>query len=362
VDCNLVATLPDVLTERDSAVDLPQTLVDKWRAEGRLERERASLDTFFRRTGYPRAPRYYIIKWLTDWVREFGIDGYRVDTAKHFGETVSAELKHEAELAFQDWKRSHRAQVLDSLPFYMVGEVYGWAPELGRQYDYGDRKVDFFNFGYDALINFAFKSDARWPLDSLFTAYSAMLQGPLRGVAVLNYESSHDDGNPYDPDRRDPFGAATRLLLAPGGAQIYYGDETARPLKIPGAVTDANLRGMMNWRDVELGPGIREILRHWRRLGRFRRAHPSVGAGVHRLLQASPYVFSRTLDTLGVHDRVVVALDQGNGAKIIPVFDLFADGTELRDAYSGERAVVEGGRVSLTTTFGVVLLEQASRR
>ena len=59
VDCNLVPTLPDVRTESDAPVDLPPWLVEKWRREGRLEQERASLDSFFTRTGYPRAPRYY---------------------------------------------------------------------------------------------------------------------------------------------------------------------------------------------------------------------------------------------------------------------------------------------------------------
>ncbi|HEY9384392.1 MAG TPA: alpha-amylase family glycosyl hydrolase, partial [Gemmatimonadales bacterium] len=126
VTCNLVATLPDILTERDAPVELPPVLVEKWRGEGRLDRERAELDAFFARTGYPRAPRYYVIKWLTDWVREYGFDGYRVDTAKHFEASVSTELKREAERAYADWKRAHPGQLLDDLPFYMVGEVYGF--------------------------------------------------------------------------------------------------------------------------------------------------------------------------------------------------------------------------------------------
>jgi len=99
VDCTLVATLPDIRTDRDAPVELPPALLAKWAREGRREKEVAGLDAYFRRTGHPRAPRYYIIKWLTDWVREFGFDGYRVDTAKHFEETVSAELKREAALA-----------------------------------------------------------------------------------------------------------------------------------------------------------------------------------------------------------------------------------------------------------------------
>jgi alpha-amylase len=359
VTCNLVATLPDILTERDAPVELPPVLVEKWRGEGRLDRERAELDAFFARTGYPRAPRYYVIKWLTDWVREYGFDGYRVDTAKHFEASVSTELKREAERAYADWKRAHPGQLLDDLPFYMVGEVYGFGVGPKRTYDFGDRSVDFFAHGYDALINFGFKAEAAGSLDSVFTRYaSALQQGALRSVAILNYVTSHDDGAPYDLDRKDPYGAGTRLLLAPGGAQVYYGDELARPLRVPGTQGDANLRSFMNWGDLERGGSTAEILRHWRKLGRFRHAHPAVGAGAHRTLQQAPYVFSRTLERGGQTDRVLVALDQPSGAKNIPVFDAFPDGTELVDAYSGATARVRDGRISLTTAFGLVLLSR----
>jgi alpha-amylase len=357
VDCTLVAHLPDLRTERDDPVTLPPALLEKWQREGRRDRELAELDAFFSRTGFPRAPRYYLTKWLTDWVRELGFDGYRVDTAKHFEEGVSAELKREAEGAFADWKRAHSAQVLDGLPFYMMGEVYGWEPGQGRGYDFGDTTVDYFANGYDGLINFGFKRDAGGSLDGLFTGYSDRLhEGTLRGVAILNYVSSHDDGSPYDLDRKDPFGAGTRLLLAPGGAQIYYGDELARPLRVAGAEGDANLRSFMNWADLERGSITAEVLKHWQKVGRFRRAHPAVGAGVHRTHQAKPYIFSRSLEKGGRVDRVLVAMDQGEGAKTIPVFGVFPDGTELVDAYAGVRGTVRNGTVSLTTGSGLVLL------
>ncbi len=357
--CTLVATLPDIRTERDEPVALPPALAEKWRQEGRLQAEQASLDQFFQRTGYPRAPRYYIIKWLTDWVREFGFDGYRIDTAKHFGPSVAAELKQEAVRAFADWKAAHPRQALDGLPFYMVGEVYGYGPGQGRTYDFGDRKVDYFAYGYDALINFSFKAEVAGPLDTVYTHYSAALHGgALNGVAILNYESSHDDGSPYDPDRKDPLGAGTRLLLAPGGAQIYYGDETARALRVEGAKGDANLRSLMNWSDLKAGGSASATLEHWRKLGRFRQAHPAVGAGEHHTLQASPYIFSRTLDAGGIHDRVLVAMDQGPGARTIPVFGVFPDGTELLDGYSGVRGRVVKGAVTLSAGSGLVLLSE----
>ena len=356
VDCNLVATLPDVRTEQDEPVALPAALLEKWAREGRRDREVAELDAYFARTGHPRAPRYYLIKWLTDWVRELGFDGYRVDTAKHFGESVSAELKTEAQAALADWRRAHPAGTLPGLPFYMVGEVYGWEPAKGRAYEFGDRRVDYFAHGYDALINFGFKRDAAGSLDSVFIGYSSVLHGgPLRGVAILNYLSSHDDGAPYDIDRRNPVGAGTRLLLAPGGAQIYYGDELARPLRVAGAEGDANLRSVMNWADVGRD-GTALVLEHWRKLGRFRRAHPAVGAGVHRTLQTAPYIFSRRLETAGGADGVLVAMDQPVGAKRIPVFGVFPEGAEVVDGYSGVKGRVTRDTVSMTTGWGLVLL------
>ncbi|MBP8085030.1 MAG: alpha-amylase, partial [Cloacibacterium sp.] len=80
--CTLVANLPDVLTESNEKAGLPTLLEKKWRKEGRYEKEMSELNEFFVKTGYPRAPKYYIMKWLSDYVREFGIDGYRVDTVK----------------------------------------------------------------------------------------------------------------------------------------------------------------------------------------------------------------------------------------------------------------------------------------
>ncbi len=359
VDCTLVDNLPDILTDREDPVELPEPLIEKWEREGRLDRELAELDAFFERTGYPRAPHYYIMKWLTDWVRELGFDGYRVDTAKHFEESISAELKEEAVKAFSEWKAAHPDRVLEDLPFYMMGEVYNYELSHGRGFGFGDVTVDFFDYGYDGLINFGFKREAAGSLDDLYARYAAALsEGELRGVAILNYISSHDDGSPYDPARADPFGAGTRLLLAPGGAQIYYGDELARPLTVEGAEGDANLRSVMNWEELERDGSAKRTLEHWRKLGRFRRTHPAVGAGQHRMLQAEPYIFSRTLEMDELVDLVLVAMDQGEGPKKIPVFGAFHDGTELLDAYSGKTGTVRNGEVSLDTESGLVLLSR----
>ncbi|MEJ2539110.1 MAG: alpha-amylase, partial [Gemmatimonadota bacterium] len=152
----------------------------------------------------------------------------------------------------------------------------------------------------------------------------------------------------------------TRLLLAPGMAQIYYGDEVARPLRVEGAVGDANLRSPMDWARVDSLEEAR-VLEHWRILGRYRRAHPAVGAGAHTRLQEDPYVFARTLAAGGVEDRVVVALGAGSGRVRIPVGGQWPEGSLVRDAYSGTTGVVSDGAVTVETTSGVILLEASGR-
>jgi alpha-amylase len=204
--------------------------------------------------------------------------------------------------------------------------------------------------------------DARQGYEQLFSSYSAALHGPLKGYSVLNYLDSHDDGHPFDALREHPMEEANKLLLAPGQAQVYYGDETARVLKIEGAEGDANLRSFMNWDQLKNNThvglfGVAEVRDHWARLGRFRHAHPAVGAGVHQMLQNSPYVFKRTYEKDGVSDRVVVALGLPQDRVVaIPVAGVFSDGQTVRDWYTGKTALVSGGKVQFELRAPVALI------
>lgn len=357
--CTLVENLPDIRTESTEAVVLPDALLAKWKAEGRLSEELDELQVFFDRTGYPRAPRYYIIKWLTDYVNDLGIDGFRVDTAKHVNEDAWAELYREAAYAFQNWKRKNPGKVLDDTPFFMVGEVYGYGASSGRDYDFGDRKVDYFDHGFQSLINFELKSDAGQSYDRVFEKYSTLLHGELDGLGIVNYLSSHDDGSPFDPERSKSFQSANILLLTPGASQVYYGDESGRGLVVEGTVGDATLRSFMNWEELDSLPEKQEVLAHWQKLGRFRNQHPAIGAGRHKRLSSRPYVFSRTYTDGDYRDKVVVGLDLPEGRKSLYVRGFFGDGTVLRDAYSDSEATVSGGRVELDTPYPVALLEPA---
>ncbi|PIA82319.1 alpha-amlyase [Gaetbulibacter sp. 4G1] len=359
ITCTLVKNLPDIKTESNEDVELPIQLVEKWKEEGRYEQEVRELDAFFKRTGYPRAPRFYIIKWLTDYITEFGIDGYRVDTVKHTEEYVWQEFKTECDYAFAAFKKNNPDKVLDDNKFYLVGEVYNYGINTGKYFDFGDKKVNYFDNAFQSLINFQFKwNAAQQDYERLFTNYSKYLSNDLKGYGTLNYLSSHDDGQPFDAAREKPFETATKLLLALGTSQIYYGDESARSLIIEGTEGDATLRSFMNWNSITNDTQTKNIFKHWQKLGQFRANHPAIGAGVHQMISKEPYLFSRRFSKANYNDLVVIGLDLPKGEKVLDVSKVFKDDEILNDAYSGKTVIVKKGKVVFNTEYELVLLEK----
>jgi alpha-amylase len=279
--------------------------------------------------------RGYLIKWLTDWVRTYGVDGFRCDTVKHVEPEAWAQLKGEAVKALAEWKTAHPAEKIDDAPFWMVGEFWGAGP--------GRHKM--LSFGFDAMLNFDFQGeeDSYAKPEPLFRDYAKLQAG--KPAQMLNYISSHDT---MLFDRSRLVEAGNALLLAPGGVQIFYGDETARPLG-PAPRTDPQqaTRSDMNWAAPDA-----KVLAHWRKLGSFRSRHVALAHGEHHLLSGAPYVFSRIDAASG--DRVVVALG-ATGELAIPVAGVFKDGETVQDAYTGRSAMVAAGTVKLQAETCVLL-------
>ncbi|HUL64815.1 MAG TPA: alpha-amylase family glycosyl hydrolase, partial [Burkholderiaceae bacterium] len=292
--------------------------------------------------------REYLVTWLTQWVRDFGIDGFRADTVKHVEPASWIALKHAATAALADWKARNPQLRIDDAPFWMTGEYWGQGIERTGLYD----------AGFDNLINFKFQDEAENALagdrgfktdrlDRLYSDYAKVLARPAN-YNVLSYLSSHDT---VLFDRKRLIDAGSVLLLAPGGVQIFYGDESARQ---PGPFTSGDkqqaTRSDMNWGSLDTN-----VLDHWRKLGQFRARHVALARGAHTRLADAPYTFSRVAGD----DKVVVALGAGASAKI-KVAGVFADGASVRDAYTGATAKVADGVVVVTPNErGVVLLESA---
>ena len=357
VTCTLVKNLPDIKTESNENVELPPQLVAKWKSEGRYEQELKELDAFFERTGHPRAPRFYIMKWLTDYITEFGIDGYRVDTVKHTEEFVWQEFRRECDYTFEQYKKNNPEKVLDDNGFYLVGEVYNYAISHGKAFDFGNKKVNYFDKAFNSLINFEVKWNAKQMTQAaVFQKYDSLLNSSLKGYGVLNYMTSHDDGQPYDKNREMPFKTATMLLLTPGTSQVYYGDESSRDLTIEGTVGDATLRSFMNWEQLANDDFTKKVHKHWQKLGQFRANHPAIGAGKHQLIsqETNELVFSRVFN----NDKVLVGLNFNEEKIKINVSSVFKNGEKLRDAYSNQQVIVKDGEICMNSDFNIVLLEK----
>jgi len=241
----------------------------------------------------------------------------------------------------------------------MVGEAYGYEISEGRKFDFGDKKVDYFEYGFESLINFELKNDAKKNYETIFKKYNRLLNSKLKNKGVLNYLTSHDDSEPFDINRERPYYTANVLLLTPGTSQIYYGDESARDLTIENTEGDATLRSFMNWQEIDSLQETKKILAHWQKLGSFRVNHPAVGAGRHKRLAKKPYVFSRTYIDENFKDKVAVGLDLPKGKKSLWVKGFFGDGTKLYDTYSGTHVEVKNGKVILENDYNIALLELA---
>jgi alpha-amylase len=283
--------LPDFITEDPRPAGFPTLL-------------RRKTDTAARELSNGSV-RQYLVTWLAAWVRDFGFDGFRCDTAKHVDLNSWKALKDAGTAALREYKRANPSDKLDDLDFWMVGEVF----------PHGVVKDEYFTQGgFDALINFDFQRGAKdlivdYPrLDDTYLLYAQRVNSDPT-FNVMSYVSSHDTTLFFETTRKDmglQYRVGTALMLTPGAVQVYYGDETARAAG-PSDPADVlqGTRSDMNWDAYDPA-----LLAHWQKLGQFRERHRAVGAGAHRRLTLGEdhYAFARTYEAGDVRDSVVVVL------------------------------------------------------
>ena len=334
--------LPDVRTETTTGVGVPPYLQTKW------GKETTGYDNWIipaakkLRKNLNIAPAEYITQWLAAWVEEFGIDGFRVDTAKHVEMYRWKNLKAACTIALETWRSNHSTDAAANWnePFWMTGEAW----------NHGANKSNYHTEGnFDSIINFQFPKDGNIASIGGIWAGLASSINSDSSWNVLHYLNSHDHKEfaGWNQTTKDH---GTTLLLAPGGVQIYYGDEYSRQLGPE--VSDPNqcTRSDFDWSNYN-----NEQLAHWQKLGQFRRNHPSVGAGQQVDLGNNSY--GRTYSKNGLNDKVVIAVS-GSGTSSINVSGIFADGTKVRNAYNGNIATVSSGAVNFTFENGVILIEE----
>lgn len=162
--------------------------------------------------------RNQLIEWQTEWMDEFDIDYYRVDTVKHVDSTTWSALKNSLTKVNPDFK--------------MIGEYSGAG--------YANTAGELGTGSMDALLDFDFNDFAKdFVGGKISTVENSLLKrnGVLNNTATMgNFLNSHDEDTlQYKLVNESKFSeeeaynlmkvAATLQITAKGQPVIYYGDE-----------------------------------------------------------------------------------------------------------------------------------------
>lgn len=341
--------LPDFRTEQTKNVTIPPILETKWKQEGTYAQKCAKYGESNTVTGY-------ISTWLSEWVKEYGVDGFRCDTAKHVDKASWNQLKQACVSALREWRSNNKGKAGADWKedFWMTGEHWDHGVGYDTYYSEG---------GFDSMINFAVTGGGALASGSVANTYQGYADqiNTKEGFNVLSFMSSHDETLTRGDENTMLYNAAAFLLL-PGGVQIFYGDETNRPL-YPGVAFDGYggsghaLRSDMNWNNMD-----KTLLAQWQKVGQFRNKHVSIGAGTNVKLSATSGVaFARTYDKNGVTDQAAAVIGcNKNSSVTVDVSTLWEDGSYVINTYDNSSSVVTDGKVTFNSgANGTILMENA---
>lgn len=319
--------LPDFKDESDEPTTIPAFLHRKWDAEGTANDPWVNPSARALRVDRSWSPMQYVVAWIASWVEEFGIDGFRCDIVENVHLWRWHDLNVACNAALKRWRAAHpddpAAAWTDD--FYMTGD-----------FDCADidYKPDYAAAGFSSMVNFYFPK-----------------QGDLDGIvhtwqAYSDSVAAHPDWHPFsylnnsyhrDANMERMEDCAIALLMAPGVAQVFYGDETRRPLSDARFNVDSDqaFRSDMNWESADTA-----LTAHFSRLCHIRRAHPAIGMGRQTTIDVHTCV--RTLGD----DTVVIAVAVEPWRRV-PVADTFADGTVVTELYTGRQFTVADGHIAL---------------
>lgn len=351
-----LAGLPDFKTESTAEVDIPVFLANKWKAEGRYEQEVNELKSFLKANGLKMTVTNCISYWLSTWVREYGVDGFRCDTAKHVEYSSWKTLSDMCTEALNTWRKNNpTAPGADwTSDFWMTGEAWDHGVNYDGYYTQG---------GFDSMINFDTWGGGVLSLGTVSGKYSdyAAAVNTKDDFNILSFISSHD----AMLTRGNSIYMGSAFLLLPGAVQIYYGDETDREL-VSGIPFDGSggaghsLRSDMNWDTMN-----KATLAHWQKVGQFRKDHVAIGAGSNIKLSATNGVaFARTYDKNGVSDKAAAVIGASSNANVtIDVSSIWNDGQQLTNAYDQSSAIVTDGKVTFNSgANGTILIQSPDGR
>ena len=327
-------------------------LRDKSVSEGDIKSWQSGLPDFATENADVRAK---LVEWQTSWMKDYGVDYFRVDTVKHVDSTTWAALKNST------------TEVNPS--FKMIGEYFGAGyASNGSSLGTGQMDADLdFDFNDQAT---SFVSGNISSVEKFLSARNSALNNTYMTGQFL---SSHDEdgfkaalmnGKKYTEDEATSAAlvAATLQLTAKGIPVIYYGEEVG-------------LSGLNNYpyqtnrydMDFSLATEDNVTYQHYKNLLRIRNAYTDVFARGSRTVVAGSDeecydVVSRSYGGTTLY----VGMNINDTAKEVKVPVSLAAGTEVKDLYSGATYTV-GSDKTVTVTIpaakdgGTVILTEVKK-
>jgi glycosidase len=172
------------------------------------------------------------------WLNEVGIDGFRLDAAKHL---IEEDDKVENTQSTHDWYRGFYEyyKSIDS-DTYMVGEVFGAGAFIAKTYE--NQFDHLFNFEFANGFVFSARTGTNTPVNSAI--HFALNDDPDFDFAI--FLTNHDQDrvmSVLNGDTEKARVAAFLLLTSPGTPFIYYGEE----IGMQGRKPDEDIRVPMQW-------------------------------------------------------------------------------------------------------------------
>lgn len=333
--------MPDFKDESNTPVQIPEFLRRKWKTEGNANNPWVNPSARVLRENRAWSPMQYVIAWISSWVREFGIDGFRCDIVENVHANRWGELNRACNEALNEWRSKHPESTASQWtePFYMTGDFdNAWI----------DYKPDYAAQGFSSMVNFHFPKHG--DLNSIIPVWQQYADS-LAAHPGWHPFSYLNNSYHRDTDMDNMADCATTLLLSPGTIQLFYGDETRRPLSDARFNVDADqaFRSDMNWDDADT-----LLLSHFRKLGCIRKENPVMATGRQRTIDA--HTCLRYNDT----DSIIIRLLPKDG-KGTAVAGIFPDGTLLTDLVTGETSRVSGGKISFPRYEGKVAVIKKQR-
>ncbi|MFE9818745.1 pullulanase-type alpha-1,6-glucosidase [Streptomyces sp. NPDC005773] len=300
------------------------------------------------------------------WVRDFRIDGFRIDTVKH----VDMDFWTQWATALDTYAAKHGRK-----DFFMFGEVYSADTAITSPYVTQGR--------LDATLDFPFQEAARQyasqgaPASKLAAVFGddyRYTTDKANAYEQVKFLGNHDMGRigtflKQDNPKADDAELVERarlanelMFLSRGNPVVYYGDEQG----FTGAGGDKDARQTMfasqtadYLDDDELGTDrthasdaydtSHPIYRSIAALSELTAKNPALrdGAQTERYAEGSVYAFSRTDPERG--NEYVVATNNGTAAKTVELSTESA-GMDFRTLYGGSGTVRSGADKKITVT------------